>query len=48
MTLSIFMSFIWSTRSSTGRLVISGGENFSNSSLKTAEEYNLKIDLKES
>ena len=35
------LTFICSTRSSTGLLEISGGENFSKSSLKTADEYNL-------
>lgn len=42
-TLSMFMSFICSTKSSTGRLVISGGENWGKLSLNTADEYNLEI-----
>ena len=37
----IIFSIFCSKRSSTGRRMISGGENCSNLSLKTAEEYNL-------
>lgn len=40
LTFSIFNAFICRIRSSTGRFVISGAENFSKS-MKTAEEYNL-------
>ena len=39
---NISLTFICSTRSSTGLLEISGGENFSKSSLNTADEYNLR------
>jgi len=40
LTFSIFSAFICRIKSSTGRFVISGAENFSKS-MKTAEEYNL-------
>lgn len=40
LTFSIFNAFICRIKSSTGRFVISGAENFSKS-IKTAEEYNL-------
>lgn len=40
LTFSIFNAFICRIKSSTGRFVISGAENFSKS-MKTAEEYNL-------
>lgn len=41
-TFSMPSDFIWSNNSSTGRLRISGTVHPSNSSLNTAEEYNLK------